>query len=101
MSSTPGLSMSPSLSANSIASTPILPQGQEFEGLMNSLDEEELQAIQYLSEPAYLNTKPEGGFFDEAYVMGGGIQPFIHSLPGDSFVNPRDMMFQLGHAYTT
>lgn len=100
VSSTPVLSMSPSSSDSSIASSPLLPQGQEFEGVMNNLDEEEVQATQYLSESTCITAKPDAGFFNEAYMQCGSVQDFMQFSVGDGFVNPRDMMFRLGHAYT-
>lgn len=104
----PVLSMSPSSSSDSIGS-PIIPSSTEFEGLMNSLDNGHLHLMQYMGEPtAKAMPTEENAFseaFSEAYLMNSQEFNMGTSLPGQDFVNPRDMSystpFHLSHVYTT
>lgn len=101
----PVLSRSPS-SPSDHTPSPTVPSIAEFEGFMNTFDNEQIEGMQNLMQSLQKSTDnsyPE--IFSEPYLMGHDF--LATQLPPNSehFVNPRDtsltMPFHVTHAYTT
>ena len=103
-SSAPNLSMSSTCSSD--ANSPTMSSYVDFEVLMNSLDDGQLQMMQILTEPRMKAIEDNfAQAFSQAYLVNNSTHDFVMSLPGDPFVNPRDtsysIPFHMGQGFGT
>lgn len=96
----PGLCKSPTSSSSEIAISPLLPSEKDFEGMMNSLDDGQLQTLELISASKIEGMRCE--VMPEPYLVNNSYD-FVNMVPGQDYINPRDMgfvsPFQMMHSY--